>query len=111
MALNETEIADIKRCMEFFMMKRRPPAFVRDEVDLQYRIWGNEVTIYRVNYINNKKYDSPIAKLVLNRPHTSWNLYSMIQPNQWIAAIKESIPSFSEAIKIVEDDVTCCFFG
>ncbi|HEM8181492.1 TPA: DUF3024 domain-containing protein [Providencia rettgeri] len=93
------------------MMKRRPPAFVRDEVDFQYRIWGNEVTIYRVNYINNKKYDSPIAKIVLNRPHTSWNLYSMVQPNQWIAAIKESIPSFSEAIKIVEDDVTCCFFG
>lgn len=111
MAFNETEIADIKRCMEFFMMKRRPPTFVRDEVDLQYRIRGNEVTIYRVNYINNKKYDSPIAKIVLNRPHTSWNLYSMIQPNQWIAAIKESIPTFSDAIKVVEDDDIGIFFG
>lgn len=111
MALNETEIADIKQCMGSFMKKRRPPTFVRDEVDLQYRIIGNEVIISRVNYINNKKYDSPIAKIVLNRPHTSWNLYSLVKPNQWIAAVKESIPSFSDAIKIVENDVRGCFFG
>lgn len=111
MALNEAEITDVKQCMESFMKKRRPPAFVRDEVDLQYRIIGNEVIISRVNYINNKKYESPIAKIVLNRPHTSWNLYSIVKPNQWIAAIKVSRPSFSDAIKVVENDVSRCFFG
>ncbi|EPL9570887.1 DUF3024 domain-containing protein [Providencia rettgeri] len=111
MALNETEIADIKRCMGSFMKKRRPPAFVRDEVDLQYYIIGNEVIISRVNYINNKKYDSPLVKIVLNRPHTKWNIYSMIPPNQWIAAIKEPIQTFSDAIKVVENDDVGIFFG
>ncbi|BBG61267.1 DUF3024 domain-containing protein [Providencia rustigianii] len=111
MAFNDIELANIEKCMEFFIEKRRPPAFVRDEVDLQYHIIGTDVVIYRINYIEKKKYETPIAKIALNRTHTGWNLYSMIQPNQWIAAIKESIPTFSDAIKIVEDDLQGCFFG
>ncbi len=110
MALNDIEVAQIKRYMRLFMNKRRPPAFIRDEVDLEYRIWGNDVVICRVNYINKKKYESPIAKMVLNRPHTRWNLYSMNQSQEWIIAAKEPISAFSDAIKLVEDDINCCFF-
>lgn len=111
MAFNDIELAQINQCMDFFMEKRRPPVFVRDEVDLQYRIQGLNVIIYQVRYVDFRAFESPIAKIMLNRAECCWEVFWMSPSNEWITDIKEPIQSFSDAIKVVEDDVRGCFFG
>ena len=48
MAFNDTEVVQIKQCMNYFMEKRRPPKHIRDEHDLQYRIEDDSVIIFEV---------------------------------------------------------------
>ena len=110
MTFNDIEMAQIKRCMDFFMEKRRPPEFVRDEVDLRYRIWGLNVIIYKIWYIDFRGYESPIAKITLNRAECSWKLFWMNQSDEWVTDIKNPIQSFSDAISMVENDARGCFF-
>lgn len=111
MAFNDIEVAQINRCMDFFMEKRRPPEFVRDEIDLRYRIWGLNVIIYEVRHIDFRAFESPIAKITLNRSECHWKLFWMNQSEEWVTDIKDPIQSFSDAIKMVENDVRGCFFG
>lgn len=111
MAFNDIEMANIKRCMDFFMTKRRPAPFIRDEIDLQYRIWGLDVLISEVRHIDGREIDTPIAKMTLNRSQNHWKLYWMNQANEWVAYPENPIPTFSDAIKVVEEDVNGCFFG
>lgn len=111
MAFNDIEVAQINQCMSFFMEKRRPPKFIRDEIDLQYRIWGLNVIIYEIRQIDFQIYESLIAKISLNRPERHWKLYWRNQSNEWVTDIKDPIRSFSDAIAIVENDVRGCFFG
>lgn len=111
MALNDIEVAQIKRCMNFFMEKRRPAPFIRDEIDLIYEIQDQSVIIKEIRNIMGRTIESPIAKITFNRKQKGWKLFALNQQGEWGGVLSDLIPTFSEAIKIVEDDVTCCFFG
>ncbi|MDD9340349.1 MAG: DUF3024 domain-containing protein [Providencia heimbachae] len=111
MALNDIEVAQIKRCMEFFMEKRRPAPFIRDEIDLIYEIQDQSVIIKEIRHVMGRTIEGSIAKITFNRKQNSWKLFALNQKGEWQGVLNDLIPSFSEAIKIVEDDVTCCFFG
>lgn len=65
MAFNDIEIANIKRCMEFFMEKRRPAEHLRDELDLSYSIEDDSVVIFEVRRLtwSDGQAQEPIAKL------------------------------------------------
>jgi len=45
MALSEFEIKKCEKAIALFMSKRRPPAEIRDKVDLDYRIKGQLVVL------------------------------------------------------------------
>ncbi|EUD12425.1 hypothetical protein HMPREF1563_3365, partial [Providencia alcalifaciens 205/92] len=51
MAFNDIELANIEKCMEFFLEKRRPAEHLRDELDLQYRIEDDSVVIFEVRQL------------------------------------------------------------
>lgn len=98
MALNDIEVANIKRCINFLMEKRRPAPFIRDEIDLQYRIDDNSVVIFEVRNVMGRVIESSIAKITLNRTQNNWKLLCMNQSGKWVAANKKPIPTFSDAI-------------
>lgn len=52
MAFSDTEVVQIKQCMNYFMEKRRPPKHIRDEHDLQYRIEDDSVIIFEVRQLS-----------------------------------------------------------
>ncbi|MEX5485869.1 hypothetical protein IC611_08905 [Proteus mirabilis] len=64
MAFSNIEIANIRRCMEFFMEKRRPAEHLRDELDLQYRIEDDSVIIFEIRQLiwSDGRVEEPIAK-------------------------------------------------
>ena len=48
MALSEFEIKQCEKAMEAFMEKRRPPAHIRDQLDLGFRIKDQSVAIFEI---------------------------------------------------------------
>lgn len=46
MAISEFEIKKIEKELEAFMKVQRPPAHIRNELDLGYRIEGQSVEIF-----------------------------------------------------------------
>ncbi|WVM92422.1 hypothetical protein ULG90_23265 [Halopseudomonas pachastrellae] len=48
MAISEFEIKKIEKELEAFMKVQRPPAHIRNELDLGYRIEGQSVEIFEV---------------------------------------------------------------
>ncbi|VEB72398.1 Protein of uncharacterised function (DUF3024) [Providencia rustigianii] len=111
MALNDIEVAQIKRCMNFFMEKRRPAPFIRDEIDLIYEIQDQSVIIKEIRHVMGRTIESPIAKITFNRTRNGWKLFAMNQKGEWEKLFNDLIPTFSDAIRVVEDEDLDCFFG
>ncbi|MEY0017589.1 DUF3024 domain-containing protein [Providencia rettgeri] len=111
MALNDIEVAQIKRCMEFFMEKRRPAPFIRDEIDLMYEIQDQSVIIKEVRNVMGRTIERSIAKITFNGTQKGWKLFTLNQKGEWQGLFDDLIPTFSDAIKIVEEDEACIFFG
>nr|WP_309546171.1 DUF3024 domain-containing protein [Providencia rettgeri] len=111
MALNDIEVAQIKRCMNFFMEKRRPAPFIRDEIDLMYEIQDQSVIINEVRNVMGRTIESSIAKITFNRTQKGWKLFAKNRNDEWEGMFNDLIPTFSDAIKIVEDDDIGIFFG
>lgn len=76
MALNDIEVANIKRCMNFFMEKRRPAPFIRDEIDLVYEMQDQSVIIKEIRNIMGRTIERSIAKITFNRTQKGWKLFA-----------------------------------
>ena len=113
MAFNDIVLANIEKCMEFFLEKRRPAEHLRDELDLQYRIEDDSVVIFEVRLLtwSNTRVEEPVAKIVYNQITGSWSLLWMDKDSNWHHYDEKMLGSFSDAIKLVEDDLQGYFFG
>lgn len=111
MAFNDIEVANIKRCMEFFMEKRHPTPFIHDEIDFMYEIQGQSVIIKEVRNSMGRTVESSIAKITFNRKQNGWKLFALNQKGEWEGMFSDLIPPLSDAIKIIEDDDIAIFFG
>lgn len=113
MPFNDIEVANIKQCMEFFLEKRRPAEHLRDELDLQYRIEDDSVVIFEVRQLtwSDSRVEEPVAKIIHNKITGSWSLLWMDKDSNWHHYDEKMLGSFSDAIKLVEDDLQGYFFG
>ena len=93
------------------MEKRRPPEHVRDERDLMYEIVGQAVFINETRNVMGRTVETEIAKIVFDNHQNGWKLFYMSKSGQWEGGFTDLIPTFSDAIKVVEDDTTGVFFG
>ena len=65
MALSEFEQKRFSKIVEQFLLKRRPPAYMRDKLDIGCRLEGQSIEIFDIRPVWNnpaKKMESPIAK-------------------------------------------------
>ena len=113
MAFNDTEVVQIKQCMNYFMEKRRPPKHIRDEHDLQYRIEDDSVIIFEVRQLSwsTGRAEEMLAKITNNTNSNSWSLFWSTDNNEWRHYDGRMIGSFSDAIKIIDEDANHRFFG
>ena len=73
MTISEFEIKRYEKIVGQYIEKRRPPAHVRDQVDLAFRVEGQSVVIFEIREIWNnpeKKVESPIAKATYIKKQT-----------------------------------------
>lgn len=109
---------DTKRCEKLvtdFIKRRRPPAHVRHEVDLAFRIFGQSVEIFEVRQHwkdNSKKLEHSIAKATFNNSKPCWKVFWKRADLKWHGY--EPCPEVAlieEFLAIVQKDEFGCFFG
>ena len=115
MAFTLEQIASIESAMADFLTKHRPPAEIRDKVDLGWRIEKQSVVIFNIRPFlrdENQKIEEPAAKATYNGKTNRWKIYWMRADLKW-----HSYPPYPEAVffdeflSVVDEDENCCFWG
>ena len=116
MALAEIELARVRRAMDSFLQRRRPPAHIRPTLDLGFRITGQSVEIFEIRPAwrgpTDEKRESPVAKATYVRSRGVWRVFWQRRDLKWHSYDPEpEVKSVEEFASLVDDDVHACFFG
>lgn len=116
MAFTEVEIAEHTVLIEtIFWSKRRPPLRLRELMREGQRIEGQSIELFFVRPVYNdptRHTEESIAKLTYLRSSRAWRIFWKRADGKWhrYPPCPESA-SLGEALKIVDQDANCCFFG
>ncbi|MCQ3829244.1 DUF3024 domain-containing protein [Microbulbifer elongatus] len=115
MALSEFELKKCEKALDNFLSLRRPPAHIRDEVDLQYRIENQSVVIFEVRpewQDPSRKMEIPVAKATFVKRQKIWKVCWQRQDLKWHSYPPDpEVKSIEDFVAIVDEDANCCFFG
>lgn len=115
MAFTEIERQRCERAIGGFLERRRPPAHIRDEVDLAYRLDGHSVEIFEIrpNWRDRaKKMETPVAKATFVRTKNHWRVYWMRRDLKWHQyEPAPEVGTLEAFLDLVDRDENCCFFG
>ncbi|MEL0635850.1 DUF3024 domain-containing protein [Marinomonas sp. TI.3.20] len=115
MAISEFEIKRCENELEKFLKEKRPPAYVRAEIDLGYRIDNQSVEIFEVrpHYRDpNKKIESSVAKATYVKSKKIWKVYWMRQDLKWHSYSEvPEVKHIEDFLSLVAEDANSCFFG
>src|SRR5687767_8841709 len=115
MALSELETAHMHKVVGEYMDRRRPPAHLRQKIDLGYRIQGQGVEIFEVSPAFSRpleKVERLIAKATFVRSEDAWKVYWQRADLKWHRY--EPVPTvktLSEFLLVLEEDAHGCFWG
>ncbi|MBW6512556.1 MAG: DUF3024 domain-containing protein [Desulfuromonadaceae bacterium] len=115
MTISEFEIKRYEKIIDQYIEKRRPPANVRNEVDIAFRLEKQSVIIFEIRdawKLPGEKIELPIAKATYVKKTNSWKIYWQRSDLNWHRY--EPTPetkTIEEFLAVVEDDEFCCFWG
>lgn len=115
-ALAEIELARVRRAMDVFMQRRRPPAHIRPKLDLGFRITGQSVEIFEIRPVwrgpPDEKHESPVAKATYVRARGVWRVFWQRRDLKWHSYDpKSEVKSVEEFASLISEDAHACFFG
>lgn len=115
MALNEIEIARVRRVANQFLERRRPSPSVRSQVDLAFRIEGQSVIIFEIRpaWDDPTKTTEPmIAKVTFVRSRSIWKIFWQRADLKWHSYEPlAEVLSVEEFFAEVDADPHACFWG
>ena len=115
MVLSEFEIKRIQKVVGEYIEKHRPPAHIRNELDLSFRIEGQSVLILEIrpSWQNPKeKLESEVAKATFVKIKKTWKIYWMRADLKWHRYDPDpEVKSIEDFVEVVERDEYGCFFG
>lgn len=115
MAISEFEIKRCERELEKFLEENRPPAHVRAQVDLAYRISGQSVEIFEVRpgfRDPSRTTEMSVAKTTYVKSQKVWKVYWMRQDLKWHSyPPAPQVRHLEEFLRLVKEDANACFFG
>lgn len=115
MALSEFETKKYEKLVSAFVEKRRPPAHIRNELDLGFRIKGQSIEIFEIRQMwdnPNEKIEEPVAKTTYVKTQKTWKVFWQRADLKWhrYDPVPE-VSSLDEFLEIVDRDDYACFFG
>ncbi len=115
MAFTDFERAVNLKALKAFIEKRRPPEHIRPQLDIGYSVVGQTVDIFEIRPDWQDKTTtthSPTARIKFVRTKEQWVLYWMRRDLKWHAYEPDHVHStLASALKTVDQDAYCCFFG
>lgn len=115
MALSEFETKKYEKLVSAFVEKRRPPAHIRNELDLGFRIKEQSIEIFEIRQMwdnPNEKIEEPVAKTTYVKTQKTWKVFWQRADLKWhrYDPVPE-VSSLDEFLEIVDRDDYACFFG
>ena len=115
MAFNDFENAVNQKALNWFMERQRPPEHIRPQLDYGYEIRGQTVDIFEIrpDWKDKKTVrHTPVARIKFVRTEERWHLCWMRGNLKWYAYEPDQFHStLQSALKTVNADTLCCFFG
>ena len=115
MPFSEFEIKRLQKIVGGYIEENRPPADIRDEVDLSFRIEDNSIVIFEIRPLWNdpeEKIEEPVAKASFVKSRKVWKIYSQRADLKWHRYDPDpEVDTIDEFIDIVDRDEFACFYG
>jgi len=115
MALSEIEKKRCEKAVSAFVEKRRPPAHIRSQLDLGYRLTGQSVEIFEIRpdwRDATQTIEEPVAKATYVRSRHVWKVYWQRADLKWHRYNPDpEVGGIDDFLRIVDADEYCCFFG
>jgi hypothetical protein len=115
MALSEIELMHCMKALAQFMERRRPPAHIRDQLDISYRVAGHSVELLEIRpdwQDRTKTMETPFAKATFVRTRNHWKVFWMRRDLKWHGYEPNlQVKSLEAFLNVVDRDEYCCFFG
>ena len=109
------EVSLIDKAIERFMDRRRPPEYIRDELDLGYTYQNQVLEIFEVRpqFMDESKIvHIPVAKSRYIKSKGIWKIYWMRGNGKWVPYDPQpEVKTVDEFLAIVDEDAFACFFG
>jgi len=115
MAFSELELKRCEKIMAQYLERRRPPAHLRDQLDLSCRITGQSVELFEIRpdwQDRTIKRESPVAKATYVQTKKLWKIFWMRQDLKWHGyQPKPEVKNLETFLNVVDGDKHGCFFG
>jgi hypothetical protein len=115
MAFTEFEIKKYEKLVGRFIEKRRPPAHMRDELDLGFRVHGQSIEIFEVRPVwadPERKIEEAVAKATFVKKPGIWKIYWQRSDLKWHRYDPDpEVDTLDAFLAIVDRDDYGCFFG
>lgn len=115
MALSEFEIKKCEKEIEAFLKVHRPPAHIRHELDLGYRIEGQSIELFEIRphwRDPSQKMEASVAKATFVKSRGCWKIFWQRADLKWHGyEPAPNVKSFTDFLNIVAEDKYACFFG
>ncbi len=116
MAFSEFESARIRKLVGAFIDARRPPAHIRSELDLGFRIGGQSVEIFEIRPLfggaPGERIELPAAKATYVRASDAWKVYWQRADLKWHSyQPMPMVRTIEEFLETVDRDDHAAFFG
>jgi len=113
MAFNDLEFHAVKKEVKAFVESIRPPAHVRNELDIVFTIDDQSIEIGEKRPVWRGEPDEfsvlTSAKITYVRTQKEWKLYWMRASEKW--ELYQTADTLSDALEMVRIDAHGCFFG
>lgn len=113
MVFTHEEEQKIRKSLDTYIERIRPPVQIRDKVDIAYTLDGQSVEIFEIRQNMDKKtIQTPVAKTTFSQTTNTWKIFWQRSDLKWHGyEPKKEVSSIDKFIKVVEEDKLCCFWG
>lgn len=113
--MNDIERKRIENAVEAFIARRRPPAHLRDQLDLGYRFDGRSVEIFEIRPLFDdpaQKLEHAVGKARYVKSRARWLVYWQRADLKWHKyGPMPEVHTIAAFLKLIDEDECGCFFG
>lgn len=114
MALSEFNHVMLEVKAEKYLETARPPADIRDRLDLGYRIENQSLILFEIrpHFDTGQKIEIPYAKTTFSKAEGIWKIYWHRADGKWHRyPACPSVDQIEEFFAVIDEDQHACFKG